>query len=46
MSMKQIAVLELTPKQRKQLEPLYQEWEDSNHPESVLMVGQVWARVS
>lgn len=43
--MNQIAVIELTPKQRKQLEPLYQEWGNSNEPEGCVMVGQVWTSV-
>jgi hypothetical protein len=43
--MKQLAILEITPKQSKQLELLYQEWEENGAPKDMFLIGQVWSGV-
>jgi hypothetical protein len=43
--MKQLAILKITPKQSKQLELLYQEWEENGAPKDMFLIGQVWSGV-
>jgi hypothetical protein len=43
--MNKLAILKLTPEQSKQLELLYQEWEENGAPKDMFLVGQVWSKV-